>query len=177
VAYGLDVISRSQDKVWKEWKPFVQFIEENGQLAVSGLEKLEAVKEKVSLGSLRPALRPLLTVHARASLIPTLLSTGCRLVNVMAASRRAQLAMWVDWHWCKENKYLNPKWGMSLLPMCLSSEPCTSPAWHAFAFDSFHRWVRDRTAGRMGLRTCAIVFRRMEVVLGHRWLPVRMPAS
>ena len=145
--YGVHALSRSQDKAWKDWKPFVQFIEENGQLAVSGLEKLEAVKEKVSLGSLRPALRPLLTAHARASLIPTLLSTGCRLVNVMAASRRAQLAMWVDWHWCKENKYLNPKWGMSLVLLCVSSEPGVSSAWCAFAVDSFQRWVRDGPAG------------------------------
>ena len=147
VGYGLHALFRSQDKAWKDWKPFVQFIEENGQLAVSGLEKLEAVKEKVSLGSLRPALRPLLTAHARASLIPTLLSTGCRLVNVMAASRRAQLAMWVDWHWCKEIKYLNPKWGISLVPLCVSSEPNVSSTWCAFAVNSFQRWVRSGPVG------------------------------
>ena len=54
VTYGLGELPRSQEKVWKEWKPFVQFIEENGQLEVSGLEKLE---EEAPLQPVLPSQR------------------------------------------------------------------------------------------------------------------------
>lgn len=115
-----------QEKAYKEWGPFLRFVEEGGEAALTGLVKLETNGERPTVVSLRTALRPLITPESRAAILPAFNAQNARLRTVNIASHGIQLDMYVDWHWSRENSCINQDWGVRCCPGILGSLPSPS---------------------------------------------------
>ena len=91
----------------------MRLVEEQRELAVQGLKKLEEGGKPVTATTLR-SLRSLQTPDARAAVIPVLTARKRpQLQQVEAAITAASREMWIKFHWSTDNELLNADLGVS----------------------------------------------------------------
>ena len=110
-----DVLFLAQATAQKSYAPIQRLVEEQRELAIAGIRKLETGPKPVTYSTLRN-LRTLVTPTARAAIIPILTAPRRpQLQKLEEAILKACTEMWIDFHWSLDNPNLSAEVGAPTL--------------------------------------------------------------